>query len=376
MGLKEVCAVVLVLAYVATAADLLFVGEVCRHGARSPTKKFPFDSKYWDSKLSGELTSSGMRQHYLLGTELRKRYIEDVKFLSSEYNSQEIFVISSAYNRTILSAMSQMQGLYPLTTGPKVSNNHPRPPMKVSDLEAIETSLGDAALPGYLQVIPIHMESDSLDILLRGYDSDVCPRMDQLEEKTLTSAEYLAKEQSWQSLFQEFSSIISMNITTIDKCASAYSALVCDEMEGFPLPEGMTQELMDELSKVHGYSKFYSPFSDEEARNLSCSNFFKDLSRRMNGRLNDKGAKFVLYSAHDTTLAAFLSCLDKTFDYNPPFASTVFFELYSDETVVVKFNDEELTFSECGDKICTFSDFEKILEKRYIEDFEAACKLQ
>jgi hypothetical protein len=96
----------------------------------------------------------------------------------------------------------------------------------------------------------------------------------------------------------------------------------------------------------------------------------------MNGRLNDKGAKFVLYSAHDTTLAAFLSCLDKTFDYNPPFASTVFFELYSDETVVVKFNDEELTFSECGDKTCTFSDFEKILEKRYIEDFEAACKLQ
>lgn len=377
MSLRVGCAVVLMLAYVATAAELLFVGEVCRHGARSPTKRYSFDAKYWSANQLGELTSAGMRQHYLLGTELRKRYIEDINFLKAEYDSEEIYVISSAYNRTILSAMSQLQGLYPVKTGPKILSNIPRPPMKVSDIETIEASLGDAALPDYLQVIPVHMESDTKDTLLRSYDSDVCPRMEQIEEKTSSSEAYLTQEKKWQeSLFPEYSAVINMNITTIDKCASTYSSLVCDQVEGHPLPEGLTDDLMDQLSEVHGFSKFYSPFSDEEAKQLSCSTFFKNLDTRMKGRLAGNGPKFVLYSAHDTTLAAFLSCLDVVYDFNPPFASTLLFELYSDETVQVKFNDSKLSFSECGDSICKFDQFEKVLQKRMVDDLESACKLQ
>jgi hypothetical protein len=51
--------------------ELLFVNEVCRHGARAPetdTQPEGFPNG------KGMLTSSGIRQHYLLGRQLRKRY--------------------------------------------------------------------------------------------------------------------------------------------------------------------------------------------------------------------------------------------------------------------------------------------------------------
>ena len=117
-------------------SKLQMVVEIFRHGAREPI------FNYWNAALfknPGELTSVGMRQHFLLGSQLRKEYIEDQQFLSFSYDSKEIYIRSTDYNRTIMSALSQLNGLYPLGTGARVPEDIPvkntLPPYKKIDYD-------------------------------------------------------------------------------------------------------------------------------------------------------------------------------------------------------------------------------------------------
>ena len=50
-----------------------------------------------------------MRQHYLLGTSIRNKY---KNFISNEFNPNEIYVISSDVNRTLISAYSNLLGIF------------------------------------------------------------------------------------------------------------------------------------------------------------------------------------------------------------------------------------------------------------------------
>ena len=54
-----------------------------------------------------------MRQHLELGRWLRKRYITDLPFLSASYERTELTVVSTFRDRTVMSALSNLQGLYP-----------------------------------------------------------------------------------------------------------------------------------------------------------------------------------------------------------------------------------------------------------------------
>lgn len=47
-----------------------------------------------------------MAQHVRLGKKLRKRYVTDLQFVSEHYKNHEIYVRSTDYNRTLISAIS------------------------------------------------------------------------------------------------------------------------------------------------------------------------------------------------------------------------------------------------------------------------------
>ncbi|VDK47951.1 unnamed protein product [Cylicostephanus goldi] len=96
---------------------LQLVQVVWRHGDRSPTHTYKKDlirEVNWTFGGGGwgQLSTIGMRQHFEFGKQLRKRYIVENEFLSKTYNSKEIYVRSSDYNRTIISAMSNLMGMY------------------------------------------------------------------------------------------------------------------------------------------------------------------------------------------------------------------------------------------------------------------------
>ncbi|CAD6191790.1 unnamed protein product [Caenorhabditis auriculariae] len=104
-------------AYSEGTKQLLFVQALWRHGDRSPTKTWKTDG-FQESSWTfggggwGQLSPKGMTQHFKLGKLLRSRYIESMKFLPPVYDSKKIYIRSTDVNRTIISAMSNMLGMY------------------------------------------------------------------------------------------------------------------------------------------------------------------------------------------------------------------------------------------------------------------------
>ncbi|KAE9416973.1 hypothetical protein Angca_003596 [Angiostrongylus cantonensis] len=96
--------------------ELLLVHGVWRHGDRLPLQICPTDPIQEDDwELGGggfgQLTPLGMAQHLKFGKLLREFYVE-TGFLSKKYSSKEIYILSTDVNRTIISAMSNMLGMY------------------------------------------------------------------------------------------------------------------------------------------------------------------------------------------------------------------------------------------------------------------------
>lgn len=130
-----------------------------------------------------------------------------------------------------------------------------------------------------------------------------------------------------------------MDIPDMATCTNVASSINVDLLEGFSLPPNLTPELFHKMEKVWFYYKNFSPFAQEEGLLLSCSEFFKDLLLRIDERLAGSRTKFVIYSGHETTLMAVLPCMGLLLDYIPPYGSLVIFELYSDMTLDIIYND-------------------------------------
>ena len=105
--------------------------QLFRHGDRTPIATFPTDpyreadwpNGWVDPPPSlliliptvwsrfGQLTTAGIEQHHRLGRYLRSRY---GSLLNSNYTASEILVRSTDYDRTLMSAQSNLIGLYPV----------------------------------------------------------------------------------------------------------------------------------------------------------------------------------------------------------------------------------------------------------------------
>jgi len=101
-----------------------------------------------------------------------------------------------------------------------------------------------------------------------------------------------------------------------------------------------------------------------EGQQLSCSSFFDELGTRLNDTVNDAtDLKFSFYSAHDMTVSAFLFCLNATeAGPQPPFASTIMFELWKEQdgshTVHTIFDDVRLILPGCDGQLnCALDKF-------------------
>ena len=94
--------------------DIMFVVEVSRHGARSSKKIFDFTvDKDKNFKNASQLTQLGRRQHFDLGAFIRKRYIVENRLLGASYDERDVYVQTTYLNRTYLSALYQLMGMYP-----------------------------------------------------------------------------------------------------------------------------------------------------------------------------------------------------------------------------------------------------------------------
>ena len=368
---------------------IIFAFQMFRHGARSPV--FGIENnmdkyhEHWEE--NGELTFSGKRMLYLLGTKFRKRYNN---FLSNKYSPQEIYIKSTDSNRTIESVYSYLQGLYPAENGVEIkeevrfNKNITYPPniKYQNDFDEIinKYNMNETgnALPYKMNVAPVHIIYNG-DHDFDLYNENLCPYRDILLQKSHSSNEvkdFVKKLlNDTGDLFQELEpnndTSFMNDYWTIYKYMDT---ILCDDRDQRNYEYLKNNYGGDNIINIlRNYSKEYLdmnyfdqnfPESDKEVGIVSNSATMKNILSWMENAKNNEAnniesyLKFVIYSAHDTSVGsldhfmrtAFGSTLE---DCN--FACTRFLELYKkgenyfvrylkgDNTIKFDVNYEEFT---------------------------------
>eukprot|EP01017_Pseudomicrothorax_dubius_P048332 TRINITY_DN8771_c1_g1_i2.p1 TRINITY_DN8771_c1_g1~~TRINITY_DN8771_c1_g1_i2.p1 ORF type:complete len:243 (-),score=28.37 TRINITY_DN8771_c1_g1_i2:4-732(-) len=211
-------------------AELKFVIQFNRHGARAPLHKF-FDISGWKEK--GVLTARGMRQLYLLGAELRKRYITDKHFLPETYDPNLVLIRSTAFNRTLQSAQSLVLGLYPLGTGELLTDDYPQKkavPPGYDTYDLLDLKL--EALPSRYQPIPIHVKLPEEDELLTFEEG--CPSSKRWKQQAFKSERFKTMEKEFLDNYPKLAAVANKSADAVGskQCFQAMDTLLCDQFEG------------------------------------------------------------------------------------------------------------------------------------------------
>jgi hypothetical protein len=152
---------------------ILFIFEHSRHGIKTPSYlndssnlRDIFGQEWIGLK---ELTRGGSRMEYLLGVYLKNYYNN---FFSEKYNPDEIYIMSSDSNRTVESALAQIQGIYQNNvldiglTNYQINRSIPYffENKLTPEFEDFLESIENYSLPYNIQIPPIHSIDDRYHI--------------------------------------------------------------------------------------------------------------------------------------------------------------------------------------------------------------------
>uniref|UniRef100_A0A8D0GB59 acid phosphatase n=1 Tax=Sphenodon punctatus TaxID=8508 RepID=A0A8D0GB59_SPHPU len=246
-----------------------------RHGDRTPFDTFPTDLHGEDDwpQGFGQMTKLGLQQQYELGKYLRNRY---KNFLNATYVRKEIYILSTDYDRTIMSAQATLASLFP-PTGSQIWN------------------------PKILwQPIPVHVVPQSLDQI--HFPIRNCPRYLQLQEETKTSKEY--------------NKLLHPHL----------------KIHNYTRPKWASDYLMHKMEKLAALTMrvFFEVYKKEEKSRLQGGVILKAMLEHIQNATRTHKRKMMVYSAHGTTIAGLQIALNIYNGNPPPYASCHFIELYEE----------------------------------------------
>src|SRR3990167_9186471 len=287
--------------------------EVIRHGARVPV--YPVGSADWMKGLqSGDLTNLGLRQHYLLGKELAKRYPE---FFGEKLAFDEFYVRSSGYQRTVNSAIAHLMGIW----------NHFDPSQldfADNDIRVLPAAVTMSTTTSFRTPLPkgylpdaIHTEDQDQEMLLAPLQSRVCPKMNQLSQKM---TDEISKEMDGKSEFRSKVEEAAKKYGVTIKSGKSY-ADYCREMGDFAIQDVRNNpdpviKPTDDLYKVllrcsEGHMMIR--YTDVAMKKVVVAELVKEITTKLKAKAEDKGSlrqKYHLYSGHDVTILPLLALVD------------------------------------------------------------------
>lgn len=289
------------LAEVLTAEDyqLILSQVVWRHGDRSPTNACPTYPQpiesVWPMGL-GALTPLGLRQQFRLGQELRKKYRG---FLNETYLPDEIRVISTDYDRTLMSAQANMAGLFHSTTQRDWAN-----PL--------------------LQPVPIHPDSDN--ILNEGAS---CPAYVSentfVHEKTRTAR----LNQAMNGTLED--AILSLCGDENIRMYHVADLVFCSNRHNVTLPSWLSKNktILDHLSYIRNtFSPKLLTGTPKLVRlgggpllNVILSN----IQDKIAGNIT---SKVIAFSGHDVTIMGLLAALEVYEPHQPDYVAMIAVDLF------------------------------------------------
>uniref|UniRef100_A0A8R1TJV5 Acid phosphatase n=1 Tax=Onchocerca volvulus TaxID=6282 RepID=A0A8R1TJV5_ONCVO len=311
------------------ADELILVQIVWRHGDRAPMSTYPTDihqEEAWPYGW-GELTELGMQQQFALGRLIRYRYIEgNYNFLSNNYKPKELYIRSTDVNRTLVSALANLAGMYPTGIPGK---DYPK----------------SKQWPSHWTPIPIHTVQNEEDFVGNAFSR--CPRADQLTAIIRCSKHYQEVANENKEFFDYVSEKSGMKVN-LDNIHTINDIHYAETVHNMSQPSWITDDVSKKLHNlsmitnefIYGISIPYLP----ELTKLRGGSLLKLLLENINQKkqclLNseDPGCSWILQrkyfalSAHDTTVAALLATLaDKEIleEGLPQYTASVAIELWN-----------------------------------------------
>ncbi|CAH1788043.1 unnamed protein product, partial [Owenia fusiformis] len=360
---------------------LQLVQVLFRHGDRSQTSSYPTDpytEADWPQGY-GQLSKKGMKQQFNLGRYLRQRYVTEAGFLNPRYKRNEVYVQSTDYDRTIMSATTNLAGLFPPAVQDKWDLDYGWQPIPVHIVTADH-------------IMPLE---DVLDYCKKPTDENKAdPVWLQRYQENKELYDFIANKSgvtlepglpTWQISDQLF-------------CQGQHPEL------NFKKPEWVNITVLDLLKEDREYKAGLAHSNIDNARmvigvllnemvsNMKCK-IYNDSSCNFNthkfDRIGKQGIKLNMYSAHDTQNLALLAALKIDNTNWPVYCQTVIVELHKradkyyvelylrnkttnfEDTSDAPFN---LTIPDCGHS-CPFERFVELTSNVTInyETFQALC---
>ncbi|KAM3856133.1 lysosomal acid phosphatase isoform 2-T2 [Vipera latastei] len=348
---------------IAPSRSLRFVTLLYRHGDRSPVKTYPRDpyqESAWPQGF-GQLSQEGMQQQWDLGRALRRRYYG---FLNASYNRQEIFVRSTDFDRTLMSAEANLAGLYP-----------------PEEQQVFNPNIS-------WQPIPVHTVPDDMEKLLR-FPLSPCPRYEQLQNETRQTPEYINMTLQNMQFLKMVANMTGIQDVSLESVWSVHDALFCEKMHKMHLPAWVNPVVMAKLKELKDFSfnVLFGIHRQVEKARLQGGVLLSQIRKNLTLATKDSAPhhlKMLMYSAHDTTLAALQTALNVYNGKQPPYASCHIFELYQEDdgnfTVEMFFRNESqkepyvLQLPKCKQR-CPLPQFLQLTEPVISQDWKQECQI-
>lgn len=299
-----------------------------------------------------ELSNVGMRQHYLIGTQVRKTYIDKHQLISPLFNSSEILFYSTDRTRTLESGMSQISGLFPPSacqqTLTEWQQKNALPPVPVEDIQELLKELGEKALPDCFNLFPIYSEKNEHSYDIQCQDSD-CRAYQDVSSQLCSSKEQRELQQPFiDFLTPAFQKHIGP--VTAGDVGSICSYLVLAEVHTFDLKFNwwqngnsqtlssnfkddaeVYQQIMDNCKALDNAGLYCKSWGDERLWKVGAKRYLDKLVNSMDKVISGETTyKMELNFSHDTSTAIILAGLGYLTKVNPPLASTLFVELHEE----------------------------------------------
>lgn len=318
----------------------------------------------------GQLTDTGKKAMEELGASLRKHYMEALQFKCCKSN--EIYLRSTNYSRTIESLQSLLQGLFP--------------GRESSDAKAFV----------------IHTRDEYLEDM---YGSTKCQRYNTILKEF---EERFTRETA--SEVQELKEQLPHIFKTPDLFGrlpspyGVYDTLAARKAHGLSLPPGVTEKTMAQLEQL-SYHEWFRLFADSPiAIKFAVGRFIRELHEN----LFHPQRRLAIYSTHDSTIGPLVAAVTMKEEGNqsiqeekarqdllgfPPFAANIVIESYEqdDESnrvnrfVRVVYNGRIIALPQClavgrhypgHPSLCSLEAFSNVLERYIPRDYLDECKMK